>query len=95
MPSNILARNDTMYQQNNGLYGSNRITYTPNVFGLAGNTKSYNAGKLQEGKHTTVNYDVAQRYPQEGIAEALKATQTELKQIHGRVLAFLQFLRRI
>lgn len=88
MPSNILARNDTMYQQNNAVYGSNRITYTPNVMGLAGNTKSYNAGKLQEGKHTTVTYDVAQKFPQEGFAEALKATQTELAQIHGLSSSF-------
>lgn len=88
MPSNILARNDAMYQQNDSLYGSNRITYTPNVMGLAGNTKPYNAGKLQEGKHARVTYDVAQRYPQEGIAEALKATQTELKQIHGLSSSF-------
>lgn len=88
MPSNILARNDTMYKQNDAVYGSNRITYTPNVMGLAGNIEPYNAGKLQEGKHTTVNYDVAQRYPQEGIAEALKATSTELKQIHGLSSSF-------
>lgn len=88
MPSNILARNDTMYQQNNGLYGSNRITYIPNVMGLAGNVKAYTTGKLTEGKHATVNYDVAQKFPQEGIAEALKPTQTELKQIHALPSSF-------
>lgn len=83
MKSNVMSRDVNIITQADAVYGSNRMTYTPLSIGLAGNTKSYDAGKLEEKTHTTVNYDVAQKFPQDGLAEALKATQTELKQVHG------------
>lgn len=83
MKSNVMARDAAIIKQNDEIYGSNRMTYRPISIGLAGNTKSYDSGKFEEKTHTTVNYDVAQKFPQEAMAEALKATQTELKQVHA------------
>lgn len=83
MKSNVLTRDVENKTQADGLYGSNRQTYTAYCVGLAGNTKAYDSGKLQEQSHTTVTYDVAQKFPEHQLAEALKATQTELKQVHG------------
>lgn len=83
MKSNVMARDAAIIKQNDEIYGSNKMTYRPLSIGLAGNTKSYDSGKLEEKTHTTVNYNVAQGFPQDAMAEALKATQTELKQVHG------------
>lgn len=83
MKSNVLTRDVENVAAADGLYGSNRQTYVAYSVGLAGNTKPYSNGKLQEQSHKSVTYDVAQKFPEHQLAEALKATQTELKQVHG------------
>lgn len=83
MNGNIMSQDAEMRTKTDTVFGSNRMTYRPYILGLAGRLVSKASGRLQEKNHTTVDYDVAQKFPREAIAEALKPTQTELKQVHG------------
>lgn len=83
MNGNIMSQDTEMRTKTDAVFGSNRMTYRPYILALAGRRTSKASGRLQEKNHTTVDYDVAQKFPHEAIAEALKPTQTELKQVHG------------
>lgn len=93
MNSNVIAKDVEIIDATNGLYGNNRLTYMLLCVGLAGNTKAYDAGSLREAKHTTVSYDVTQKFPEHAVAEAIKATSTEFKQVHatGSEFSYNQF----
>lgn len=83
MNSNVIAKDQEMVTATDGLYGNNRLSYMLIGVGLAGNTKAYDAGSLREAKHTNVTYDVAEKFPENAVAEAIKATSTEFKQVHA------------
>lgn len=93
MNSNIITKDQEMVAATDGLYGNNRLTYTAICVGLAGNSKSYDAGSLRETKHTNVVYDVTQKFPEHAVAEVIKATSTEFKQVHatGSEFSYQQF----
>lgn len=93
MNSNIIAKDQVIVDATNGLYGNNRLTYLAISVGLAGNTKPYGTGNLREAKHSNVVYDVTQKFPEHAVAEAIKATSTEFKQVHatGSEFAYNQF----
>lgn len=93
MNSNIIAKDQEMVSATDGLYGNNRLAYMLIGVGLAGNTKAYDSGSLREAKHTNVTYDVAEKFPENEVAEAIKATSTEFKQVHatGSEFSYQQF----
>lgn len=82
MKANVIAKDKEIEKVSGELYGDNRISYRAMSVGLAGKTKSYPAD-LKEATHTTVSYDVAEKFPEETLGEALKSTQTELAQVHA------------
>lgn len=83
MKGNIITRDKEIIAASDAIYGDNRMTYSPYAIGLAGNSRAYNSGKFEEQSHATVVYDLTQKFPQDAMVEALKPTQTELRQIHA------------
>lgn len=83
MRSNLISREAEITEMTVGAYGSSRMTYNALAFALAGNDRIYDAGKLKEQNHVHVVYDVAQKFPEQQLAEVLKPTQTDLRQVHA------------
>lgn len=83
MRSNLISREAQITDMTVGAYGSSRMTYNAIAFALAGNDKIYDSGKLKEQNHVHVVYDVAQKFPEQQLAEALKQTATDLRQVHA------------
>lgn len=84
MPTNILYKDSLMEEENNRIYGSNRIRYIPWVNRIVGAEVNKSSGRLEEANYKQVNYDVLQRFPQDKVAEAIKASSTELAQIDAK-----------
>ncbi|HDM8140695.1 TPA: hypothetical protein P0E12_004985 [Vibrio harveyi] len=83
MNGNVMSINTEMKELTDQVYGSNRVIYTPSIFGFCGNEKPHGTGKLKEGNYKQVSWDVAQKFPEDEFAGALKATSTEIAQVHG------------
>lgn len=83
MHSNVMTQDRDIVEDNEGLYGTNRINYYPIALGLAGREEPHDVGSLVERSHVTISYDVAQKFPDDDLAAALKPTATELAQVHG------------
>ena len=80
MHSNVMTTDLEMIEQNDALYGTAKINYTPVSLGLA-TEKLHSVGSLAEESFTEVNYSLAEEYPADQIASALKPTMTELAQV--------------
>ena len=81
MHSNVMTADQTVIELNEGLYGSAKINYMPVSLGLAGQEKLYDAGSLSEKSFTEISYSLAEEFPVDQIATALKPTMTELSQV--------------
>lgn len=81
MHSNVMTADVEMIAQNDGLYGTTKLVYSPISLGLAGQEKTYDVGSLQENQHSEVHYSLAEEFPHDQIAAALKPTMTELAQV--------------
>lgn len=92
MNGNFMTVDKPMVEQNEAVYGSNRVNYIPMVMGICGNMVSYAIGRLVEQQHQRVNYDLTQKFPVDKVSEVLKSTQTELPQVTGapRIFQYLQ-----
>lgn len=73
-----------MEEQNDRIYGSNRIRYMPWVNKIVGAEVNKSSGRLEEANYKQVNYDVLQRFPLDKVAEAIKASSTELAQVDAK-----------
>ncbi|CAH9011436.1 conserved hypothetical protein [Vibrio phage 236O40-1] len=84
MPTNILYKDQVMEEQNDRIYGSNRIRYMPWVNKIVGAEVNKSSGRLEEADYKQVNYDVLQKFPLDKVAEAIKASSTELAQVEAK-----------
>ena len=88
MNSNMLSTNSEMNTNTDQAYGSNRFNYLLFTASLCTNEQLYNSGKLIEKTHKKISYDVAQEFPTDKFASVLKATMTEIPQVHAKPLIF-------
>jgi hypothetical protein len=88
MNSNVLSPDNAMVTQTDGVYGSNRVNYMMIVNALCSGDVSYGTGELKEQEHKKLNFDVAQKFPDDEFAAILRPTQTELAQVHGKPITF-------
>jgi len=88
MNSNMLSTNSEMNTNTDQAYGSNRFNYLLFTPSLCANEQLYNSGKLIEKTHNKITYDVAQEFPTDKFASVLKATMTEIPQVHAKPLIF-------
>ena len=97
MQSNVMTQNREMIALNEGLFGTGRFQYSPISLGLAGTEKTYDVGSLNEKSHSEINYNLAEEYPADQIAAALKPTQTELAQVTavGNKFTFCQYAKGV
>lgn len=83
MNSDIMAIDSQIVTQNDGIYGSNRISYILFVMSLCQGLKTYTTNGLAAAQHKSVSYDLAQAFPEDELTAALLSTQTELAQAQG------------
>ncbi|MBG7617730.1 MAG: hypothetical protein IZT57_05105, partial [Chloroflexi bacterium] len=76
-----MTQDQDMITANEALYGTTKITYNPISLGLAGSEALHDVGSLQERSHTSISYNLAENFPSDQIASALKPTMTELAQV--------------
>jgi hypothetical protein len=97
MHSNVMTADQEVIGQNEGLYGTSKLTYSPIALGLAGQEKLYDVGSLKEKQHSEIHYSLAEEYPADQIAAALKPTMTELAQVTAvsSKFSFCQFAKGV
>ena len=88
MTTNVISRDAELVRKSNELYGSQKITYLAFTPSLCGNRKPYQSTGLMETKHHNVTWQLAQRFPNDDFLQAIKATQTEFTQVHGKPTKF-------
>lgn len=88
MKSNVIVMDKEILSQMDGLYGKAKFPYQPLSLSIAGEEKTYNPGSLKESSHVVVHYDLAQSFPSEQLAEAVKPTMSEFAQVHGYAQEF-------
>jgi hypothetical protein len=81
MHSNVMTVDREVIELNESLYGTTKINYNPVSLGLAGQEKTYDVGSLAEKSFSEVSYSLAEEFPADQIASALKPTMTELAQV--------------
>jgi len=84
----MLSTNSEMNTNTDRAYGSNRFNYLLFTPSLCANGQLYDSGKLIEKAHKQITYDVAQDFPADKFASVLKATMTEIPQVHAKPLIF-------
>ncbi|AUR98969.1 hypothetical protein NVP1259O_07 [Vibrio phage 1.259.O._10N.286.48.F4] len=88
MPSNILYSNDQMLEENNAIYGTNKVRYVPWINRVVSTETNHSNGSLGEVSVKEVGYDLTQKFPENKLAQVIKATSTELAQANANPRSF-------
>lgn len=80
MPSNILYKDETMLESNDSIYGTNKVRYQPWINRIVSMETNHSNGSLGEMSIKEVGYDLTQKFPEDKLAQVIKATSTELAQ---------------
>lgn len=80
MPANILYKDDEMLESNNSIYGTNKVRYVPWINKIVSTETNHSNGKLGEMSIKEIGYDLTQKFPEDKLAQVIKATSTELAQ---------------
>ena len=89
MNSNVISKDTELVQKSDGLYGEAKIDYMAFVIGMCGAPEAlYENSDFDEVNHKKVAWTLSQRFPQDEFLVALKSTQTELAQVHGKPTEF-------
>lgn len=91
MPTNILTKNDAIVEYNNKVMGTNRIKYPTYVTTLAGNNTDHYTGQLKTSAKKTISYDVTGKFPEDLLAETLKAASNTLPQANAAPKEFTYY----
>lgn len=83
MTSNILYKDREQLEENNALYGTNRVRYMPWINRIVGTEANHSTGSLGELSIKEIGYDLAQKFPEDKLAKVIKATSTEIAQAHA------------
>lgn len=94
MGSNVVVANQELLTVNDQLYGSTRLSMVvPTVAAYAGSEKNYSDGSLKNQIQKTLNYDLVQRFPDDGLAELINSVATEIAQANIHTKSF-EYVRR-
>lgn len=87
MTTNILTKDQEIVEINNAVVGSARLRYNPYIRHCIGNEDDHYDGQLREKIHKTVDYVVAQGFPEDKFAEAITSAATEFAQAQGKTVS--------
>lgn len=83
MSTNILYRDDEQLRSNDAIYGTNKVRYMPWIHRIIGAERNHSNGKLGELSIKEIGYDLAGKFPDQKLAEVIKASSTELAQANA------------
>lgn len=83
MPTNVLYKDQDMVEEVDRAYGTGRITYMPWVNKIIGAEVNHSNGKLECSDFKEVAYDLLQKFPEDKLAEVVKAASTEFAQANA------------